>query len=71
MQPLINTTRPKAIKEALLKTLRIYETIFQELTSITTNGAAAKTGTKSGLIALLKKDNTDIINIHGTIHQET
>ena len=55
LQPLTSTTKSVDIYEALVKTLQIYKMNIQEVTSITTDGAAAMTGTKSGLIALIKK----------------
>ena len=71
LQLLKGTTKGVDIFEALKKSLDAFEISFKQITAITTDGAAAMTGNKSGLIALIRKENPLIHSFHCIIHQES
>lgn len=66
-----NTTKAQDIFEVLKQVLSDYSISFENVSSITTDGAASMTGKKSGVAALMKNENKLIKSIHCIIHQES
>ena len=71
LKPLKLTTKAIDIFNVLKESLADHEISFGDITAITTDGAAAMTGSKSGLTALLKRENPLIKSFKCIIHQES
>ena len=65
------TTKGIDIFELLKSSLARFNISFDQITSITTDGAAAMTGYKSGLVALVRQQNKNLLSFHCIIHQES
>lgn len=70
LKPLLKTTKSEDIYNLLVQILTEYEIPIKRINSVTTDGAAAMTGSKKGVVSKLKNDNPDIIAIKSIIHQE-
>ena len=68
---LLSTTKSVDIFASLKDTLRNFDLSFKDIVSVTTDGAAAMTGERSGLIALIRNENQNIKHFHYIIHQES
>ena len=71
LQILSETTRGVDIFNSLKSTMTDYQIDFSKITAVTTDGAAAMTGYKSGLMSYIKKENPKIAFFRCIIHQES
>ena len=71
LQPLTDTTTAQDIFDSLSDTLSSYGKRFEDIHSITTDGASNMRGIRNGLVAKIKEINPKLISIHCVIHQES
>lgn len=70
LKPLTRTTKSEDIYQLLLQVFENYDLSINQITSVTTDGAAAMTGKKKGVVSRMKQENLKLIPIKCIIHQE-